>query len=397
MTGGVYRLKVKGPQDIFLTGNPQYNFINQVFMRHYNFSSETFSLPFDNGDGDYSKKLEINIPRKGDYLRKAYLHLTLDKLTRTSGTYAGWTNSLGYAIIDYVDFIAGGVLVDRRYGLQMHIENELKGSSGINSAEGLLTGTYSHIESLERNGDSQTNYIIPMNFWFCENIGSALPISRLNYQSLKIVIKLRSFEECVVYDGVSQPTGGTIKSAKFLAEYLYTDSIQTSDSYLINQVQAVNGEQINGGFYKTELPFNHPVSEIVFALRSLESEENNDWFNFSIRNINIATPIKNILKSAKLFADNTLIMEDTDEFTLRVLNGLRYRKYATNKHIYTIPFADDLTKWFPNGTLNFSCITSPKIVVELVEEAVLPVNIFIFAKNFNIININNGMLSLNYS
>ena len=403
MTGGVYRLKVKGPQDFFLTGNPQHNFISQVYLRHYNFSSEIFSLNFDNGDGDYSKKLEISIPRKGDYIRKMYLQLTLGNLVKTSGMYAGWTNSVGHAIIDYVDLIIGGTIIDRQYGLYMNIHDELYDSSGINSAEGLLVGRYSHIGSLERSGLSDSKYIIPLKFWFCENTGSSLPLYKLSYQTVKISIKLRNFDECIVYDGLTPPTGGFIKETKLLVEYMYIDEVvrkkdlDSKSEVLITQVQSLYGEELNGKFFNSILEFNHPCSELVFVLREDQNEKNNDWFNFSVRNINIATPVRPILKYASLFADNREIMEKSDEFTLRILNGLRYRKFSTNKHIYTISFADDLTKWYPNGTLNFSMISTPKLAIVLNDYATDVTRLYIFVKNFNVVTFNNGMLSLSYS
>ena len=38
--------------------------------------------------------------------------------------------------------------------------------------------------------------IIPLQFWFCRNIGSALPLVALQYHEVKIYLNLRSFQEC---------------------------------------------------------------------------------------------------------------------------------------------------------------------------------------------------------
>ena len=44
MGGGLMQLAAIGPQDIFLTGNPQITYFKAVYKRHTNFAIETITM-----------------------------------------------------------------------------------------------------------------------------------------------------------------------------------------------------------------------------------------------------------------------------------------------------------------------------------------------------------------
>ena len=92
--GAIYQLNVKSTQDQFLTGNPEFNFIKQVYKRHTNFAIEQKELLFDTIIDFGIPLVNIEIKRTADFLGKLYFKFTLPPLTITSGTYAGWTNSI---------------------------------------------------------------------------------------------------------------------------------------------------------------------------------------------------------------------------------------------------------------------------------------------------------------
>lgn len=79
MAGGLIELSTYGSQDLFLTGTPEITFFKIVYRRHTNFSMESVSVDFDDttGFGEYSV---LTVPKLGDLLHKAYLHITLPKI-----------------------------------------------------------------------------------------------------------------------------------------------------------------------------------------------------------------------------------------------------------------------------------------------------------------------------
>lgn len=405
MPGAVFQLNIKGPQDLFLTGNPEHNFIKQVYRRHVNFAIQKSSIKFKN-EIDFGRKIEISIPRQGDFLYKMYFRFKLPKLVKTSGRFAGWTNSIGHALIEHVDLEIGGQIIDRHYGMFLEVWNELTHKPGITSSDYLLTGKYNHPESLQTTALTESEYEVPLQFYFCQNIGSSLPLISLQYHVVKLIFKLRPFEECIVYDGATPPDTVKMVDASILAEYIYVEDperIKLKDkehSYLIHQTQSIIGESVslnNGGLYRCFLGFNHPCTELIFVLTEKDNEDNNDWFNFAQRNVVVATPVLPLLDNAKLIIDGNERVELSSEFTLRVANNARYHSIAPSKHIYTMSFSNEPEKFYPTGSLNFSFIDQAELQLQMKTQINSTVKLYAFVRNFNFLYIKKGMVQLGYS
>lgn len=163
MAGAIYQLKVRGPQDLFLTGKPVYSFIKQVYKRHVNFATQLIEIQSKN-TVDFGKTIEFNIPRKADYLHKVSFTFTLPALSTTSGSYAGWTNSIGHAIIDYIEVSIGDQVITHHTGLYLEILNELTHTNVYNNSNATLLGKYPHIKALESNALIETVYEVPLQF-----------------------------------------------------------------------------------------------------------------------------------------------------------------------------------------------------------------------------------------
>jgi hypothetical protein len=403
MTGAIIQLQLKGQQDYGLTGDPpQFNFIKQIYKRHVNFALQTYSL-ISNSTSDFGDRVVFEIPRKGDLLHKVSLTLTLPPLKHKSGTYAGWTNSVGHAIIDYADLEIGGQIIDRNYGLFMEIWNEITLKPGIRSVEDQLIGKYAHMKSLWVNAVYTTQYAVPLKFWFCNNIGSALPLIALQFHTIRIIIKLRPFSECIVYDGDIPPNPVVIAETGLLTEYVYLDDAQrekysgTKFTYLINQIQTIEGQSVGqGGIYRASMSFNHPISELLWILRELESENNNDWFNFGIRNNVLETPIFPLMKNAKFIIDGTERSTILDQSAYNLYALSRAHTNVSDKYVYVLPLCNEPEKWYSTGSLNFSLIQEAELILQITED-IRPTKLYIFARNYNFIHITNGMLAVAYS
>jgi hypothetical protein len=398
--GAILQLQFKGIQDKFLTGNPKHNFIEQIYRQYDNFSIESIKiLPSENVT--FNSLITFEIRNLGDYINKLHFCFSLDPLTQSSGTFAGWTNSVGHAIIDYVDFEIGGNRIDRYYGLFMEIWNEL---STLRTYADELIGKFLHIPLLQTNALSRTYYKVPLQLWFCKNIGASFPLLSLRDKSVKIIIQLKNFSDIIIYDGNTPPNQVNISDVYLLTDYIYVDDYQKNKFksiehvYLINQIQTAGENYIgSSNVAKIPLTFNHPCNELIFVLREIASEENNDWFNFSIRNNVINTPIQPLLSAAKLIIDGKDRECIKSSKELNTLNCSIYHTNTTDKHIYVMPFCAEPEKFYPNGTLNFSVMTSAILYYKLVNSVPL-CKTFIFTRNFNWITINNlGSVKLEFS
>ena len=400
--GAIYQLNVKSTQDQFLTGNPEFNFIKQVYKRHTNFAIEQKELLFDTIIDFGIPLVNIEIKRTADFLGKLYFKFTLPPLTITSGTYAGWTNSIGHVIINYIDLYIGGHLIDRHYGLFLEIWYELTVEAPVNSNVNSLIGKVDQLNLLQTNALTTNTYCVPLRYWFCSDISLALPILNLYNHKVELKLNMNNFQNCIVYDGNTPPLTVSIINPSILTEYIYIDDSEkiqytNEQTYLITQIQSSDVENIEyQNVFKSKLDFNHACSELLFVLREQSSEANNDWFNFAQRNIVPFTPVVPLLRNAKLKLDGLDRNEYLDEYTLRTVNSNRYHTNTTNKHIYIMPFCNEPENLGPSGSLNFSLIDAAELHLNL-EPNISPSNLYVFVRNWNVINIRNGLFRLGFN
>lgn len=400
-TGGAIQqlsYALNGIQDTFLTGKPKHNFIKQAYKQYNNFAIERIRVTSKNGV-QFGKQVTFEIKKLGDFLKKVYFQFTLPALTVTSGEYAGWTNGIGYSIIDYADLKINGVFIDRRYGLFIMIWNQLTSNPGIRDSSDTLSGYYQNLASLKYNALQSNTYNVELDFWFGENIASALPLLSLSQTNfIEIVLELKPFSECIVYDGNTPPEEVTITDG-----WLNTDQIFVDDSFkkkfkgeehtfIIKQLQYIRQDLV-GSSKKVNLTFNHPVSQLIFVLRERESEENNDHFNFSKRSIGDHQNVLPLMTQARLLIDSKERNEYMSSDQLSRLNSNIYYPNTIDSFIYTIPFCNKPSEWYPNGTLNFSLIQNPELQIDL-ENGISDCSVYIFALNFNFITIKDRFIKI---
>ena len=110
---------------------------------------------------------------------------------------------------------------------------------------------------------------IPFQFWFCRNVGLALPLIALQYHEVKLNIKFRSIYGLLNSDAVSCVTSEVAKIEPTLyVDYIYLDTderrrfTQVSHEYLIEQLQYTT----NVATKNLRLRFKHPIKEIIWVM-----------------------------------------------------------------------------------------------------------------------------------
>ena len=350
MGGGLLQLVAYGAQDVYLTGNPQLPFFKVVYRRHTNFSIESIQQTF-NGTPGIGKRVTCQISRNGDLVHKLYVVFTNpsdDDLTD------------GRDCIAKVEVEIGGQLIDRQYGDWMKIWNELTLPAGKESGYNEMIKATSNIDPIPN-----TKAYVPLEFWFCRNIGLALPLIALQYHEVKINIEFSS-------------TG--FSDATLWADYIFLDTderrrfAQLSHEYLIEQVQFTGGESINSSNLSAKLSFNHPVKELIWQEKS---------------NITLGKT-KLMLNGNDRFAER-----DTKYFT----HVQPYQHHTNipdsdcNINVYS--FALKPEEHQPSGTLNMSRIDTAQLKISDISQATGEVNIY--AHSYNVLRILSGMGGLAYS
>jgi hypothetical protein len=296
MGGGLMQLVAYGAQDIYLTGNPQITFFKVVYRRYTNFSMEAIEQTF-NGQADFGRKVTCTISRNGDLIHRVYLQVTLPGVT-CDGSNEGadhgqgasscsycfrWTNYVGHILIRSVGVEIGGQLIDRQYGDWLNIWNELTQEPGKQAGYDNMVGNTVSLTGTGHSSTEATTLYVPLQFWFCRNVGLSLPLIALQYHEVKINLEFRQKQDTYVTTSTVLDCSGTgagckvcipsLDYASLFVDYIYLDTderrrfAQVSHEYLIEQLQFTGDESVTSTNVKVKLNFNHPCKELIWVVQ----------------------------------------------------------------------------------------------------------------------------------
>ena len=388
MAGGLLQLVAYGVQDTFLSSNPQVTFFKLVYRRHTNFAMESVLQPFNN-DADFGKRITCEIPRHGDLIHRIYLQTTLPELLN-SGTYFNtifdndvinykWARRIGLAMIKSVDIEIGGQVIDRQCGEWMYIWNELSLPTnkldGYNKMIGycIPPSDVTNVDRLVNPESPVTKLFIPLEFWFCQNAGLALPLISLQYDTVKINVEFRNLNE--LYREFSVPIldkhlGETV----LWIDYIFLDVderrrfSQSKHEYLIEQVQYNGEDKLDKDLTNASitLKFTNPVKEIIWVLQYEENIANNQWFNYTNFTEIFNNRCKSIMKNAKLQlnGNDRFVERDAEYFSL-IQPFQHHTNIPNSSGIHVYSFAIKPEDHQPTGSLNFSRLDSVVMKMEI--------------------------------
>ena len=158
-----------------------------------------------------------------------------------------WVNSVGHSLIKVIEVEIGGNLIDRQYGIWMEIWSEL--TIPINKRDGYfdMIGKSNNIINYDNN--KELLLYVPLQFWFCKNIGLSLPLIALQSQEVRINLTLRNYQELIISsDGSSILDSSNKNSIDIISGSLEVDYIFLEENerkiftknnlqYLVTQTQ----------------------------------------------------------------------------------------------------------------------------------------------------------------
>jgi hypothetical protein len=291
------QLVAYGAQDIYLTGNPMITYFKVVYRRHTNFAMESIIQTF-NGSVGFNNRVTALISRNGDLVSGMTLEATLPATTNAQA--ARWTDDVGHHLIKQVDVEIGGQLIDRHYADWLEIWAQLTVPASKKQGYREMIGQDARdqlgqplgLQVLSDVAKDARKLYIPLQFWFCRNIGLALPLIALQYHEVKVNIQFETSANLLV-----QGTADGELTANLWVDYIYLDTderrrfAQVSHEYLIEQLQ-VNEEAYSAGTSSVpiKLNFNHPVKELIWVARSGASRTADQWSNYTDANpVNLPT------------------------------------------------------------------------------------------------------------
>ena len=455
MGGGLLQLVAYGAQDVYLTGNPQITFFKVVYRRHTNFAIEAIQQTF-NGNAGYGNTVTCQISRNGDLINRMYLQVDVPK-RKSGATTEGSTyqNYLGLRLIKSVVIEIGGQQIDKHYSDWLYIWNELSLPIGKRYAYDTMVGADKDILNggTVNNNVTDTTLYIPFEFWFCRNVGLALPLIALQYHEVKINIEYETADNlcdvsttnyCIendVADGSANVTANfdktlTLDEPTLWVDYIFLDTderrrfAQLSHEYLIEQLQFTGTETLVAGTNRIKLNFNHPCKELIWVAKIPQDLNKTRWYDYT--NTNLAevdnSPSLGYNGSSKVggqYTSNYLVISDikpasnvnpfknailqlngNDRFAVRegdYFNYVQPFQHHTNVPVHNsinvYSFALKPEDHQPSGTLNMSRIDTATLMVTAGDRdtGLTYEGVNIYAVNYNVLRILSGMGGLAYS
>lgn len=343
MSAGVVQLIAIGAQDKFIMGSPEISFFSSTFKRHANFSQSVEKQTI-HGAVKNNSMSSVQFERSGDLL--SYVYFTIDDTNQALDT-SNWSS-----IIDKVELLIGGSVIDSQDAI---------------FTEKIAIDTFAQNVSRSSNGThpgvSARSFFYPLRFFFCEGPQCALPLVALNYHNVEIRI----------YWG----SAAANYNVECHANYYYLDNEERGQvatrkhDLLITQVQ----KNVPSNSLVQDLTFNHPVKYLASSDTTTNGALTSPTNKVKL-NIN-GLDVSNYKWGKPHFID---------------VMSYYHTNFVTSPDFFLYCFCLSTSSLQPTGTLNFSRLSSAKIMSESMN-----INDPIYAVNYNILRIDNGMAGLLYA
>jgi len=351
MSGGIAQLVAVGAQDAHLVGQPEVSFFRSNYKRHTNFA-QTVERQVIQGNPSAGSMSTVRFERKGDMV--GYVYIAPTKLSKAHNfSPTGWVNA-----ISKVELLIGGQVIDE----QTSTFSQYMAPTVL--AQNLTKSTSGFAEAAKSK-------FYPLRFSFCENAQTAIPLIALQYHDVELRITWGTDLDGATYEVYSQ----------FI--HLDTDERSALSSTPQNMLITQTQKAVASASKIQELNFNHPIKCLVAADGS-------------------ALAIAAVTNKMKLQINGT----DVADFKYVDPNYTAVTSYyhttsskdaedgltGANDKFFLYPFCLDTSKVQPTGSLNFSRLDSARLVNDTANSSD-----DIYAVNYNILRIENGMGGLMYS
>jgi len=398
--GALMQLIAYGQQDVFLTGEPQRSLWKRNAVRKTNFAIESVENVFD---VRYGSPSIVTIKKAGDLLKSCVLELTMKR---------GSTESFYPAeqFVKSVTVLIGGqeieIITDFPNWSRVH--DELFNDTEVRSANYRMQ----NFRNDDPPGALRTFYLnIPL--FFSNYLSNSLPIIALQYHEIQLKFMFNEQYNIPGLDSVY------MTQARLYADFVFLDKIEREyfvsvpHEYIIEQLQTFTTPANISESLATkinDLPFNLPVRYIIWFYKSnLHGQYTTSDLTFET-NEAFAPLYSAIIKC-----------NGVDRFSERpggyfnLVQPIQAVGQAPSAGIYMYSFGVKANEQDSSGTLNFSRLDT--VSLNLTSKAATAsdissitdtattlssgltkfTDVTVFARNFNVLRITEGMGGLLFS
>jgi hypothetical protein len=457
MPGGVMQLVGKGAQDQLVTGSPSFSHFRSMYKRHTDFAMEHFRLYFKTTNLSMpaagSLTLKTRVERFAQLINDSYLSITLPNIyspvvavtppangrinnqSNAIGYEFQWIENIGYNMINYVSLTINGQEIVRHTGEWMKLYAALKYNQNKKALNNELVGNVAELNDPANAFDRINQYphsissstktaepsihgrvlTIPFHFWFCENVGTALPLVALQQSDVEIVVELKNmYSLFTVLDTNPNSTtfgsrivpSNTLPMSTFLspptrtgvpvnsslqtwnivpfieANYIFLHESElahiakTDHSFIITQVDLVSTFGQYGPSNDLELMLRNLCTRVVWVCQRIDRAALNDydnytnWENRNIPPVSRSSPLytsgnelASNISQRDILLESSIILDGNERFGIK--QSEFFSRIQNYRHqdgvaitdlpgIYSYSFALDHDKGQPSGHLNGS-------------------------------------------
>ena len=422
---GQVQLAASGPQEKYFTLNPDYSYFVESFKKHSNFSTQYVDIEPEN-QVNFGSKVQFRVPQNnGDLLKTLSVKFTLPPLTNNMI----YIESVGHALIEYVDLIIGGKVIQRITSdyLQIYSEHyitqtkqkaleQLIGKYPLRTSDKLVSQVANNA-GIIINGTlglgTEENFFVDLPFYFHEHPELAVPLCAINKQEVEVEFKLRNAQDIVIkingnYEKLEQ--GISISDFQLCSELVYLDCVEkvkiqnTSRDYLITQIQENVfdvGLGVNEGSFKLDIV--NPVKELYFVIQRQGTTgdgitQGNFVTPFDYDNLYAVIDDKLVLYENLDYLTLTLdgqdiITQDTGNviFLKAIQAAIHHSKTQLIRRFYSYSFALQPEEWYPTGQVNFSLVKEQILNLNLTDSPDFARQIRVYAESYNILRVSEGI------
>ncbi len=322
-----------------------------------------------------------------------------DSVPADDKPWVHYANAVGQLLIRRAVLVVGGHQTDQLYSDYLYMWEELTGKAGKRLRE--MIGKRKSRKQLIKDAREKQRFYVPLPWYFTQTSGNALPLCSLQFHGVSVHIDWERLSKCVVvsHDDVTPvkvedgcKLGANDLKAWLDTTYIYLD-IQERNRFsladfdqLITQTQMHSVTSSHTSNVSMQIPFNHPISVLMWAVRRKYNEDKNNYFNYA--GINGKDPIEEV----SLRFNNLPRFQGREGKYYRLVQPYQHFSSVPKAFVYAYSFALFPEEPQPSGSVNMSRIDNVEMQFTL--QAGLEkeqTTIIMIAKNFNILRYSSGL------
>jgi hypothetical protein len=293
----------------------------------------------------------------------------LDKIAKIPQGF-NWVANLAHHMIDTITIQSGNKTLDTHTGDWYHIYSKLLMDPKLLDSYQKMIGNRDSLVIPSYQKKSAVIYL-PLQFWFCQDISSSIPLMAVHDNDITITVKLNPVDK-LFNNTTNTELNLSLTSANLIVNYYTLDDYET-------KIMAVN----NHIFVMPTLQYHNILINNQRGMVKFQLSDSTKFLIWYFKSGSRTIPATNI----KLFFGNDKMAPEYPEFYSQVQQTEFFNGFIPNYYCYS--FARLPADIQPSGSANLGQINVIMLMFQLEDIAE---NIQIYAVSNNILSIKNGAI-----